>query len=61
MSEWQRIKDSLDRRQREKEELCKARECRENRRLQSQNIVKHWENTIEVRQPFLLATLQLCL
>ncbi|CAI7992319.1 Coiled-coil domain-containing protein 173 [Geodia barretti] len=47
VSEWQRIKDSLDRRQREKEELCKARECRENRRLQSQNIVKHWENTIE--------------
>lgn len=60
VSEWERIKDSLDRRQREKEEQCKARQCREDRRQQSQNIVKHWENTIEVGMTTLPPSLQLC-
>ena len=47
-AEWRRIKASLGQREREKEEQCRARQCREDRRVQSQSIVKHWENTIEV-------------
>ena len=56
-SEWERIKDSLDRRQREREEQGRARQCREDRRLESQKIVKNWENTIEVRITLLLASI----
>ena len=47
-TEWQRIKESLVQRQSARAEQCKALQCREDRRLQSQKIVKHWENTIEV-------------
>ena len=47
-TEWQRIRGSLSQGDRERQEQLEARQCRQNRKLQSQNIVKHWENTIEV-------------
>lgn len=47
-AEWQRIKESLSHREREGQEQCEARQRRKDRKLQSQSIVKHWENTIEV-------------
>ena len=47
-AEWQRIKGNLSHRAREAQEQYIARQRREDRKLQSQNIVKHWENTIEV-------------
>lgn len=46
-AEWQRIKESLSHREREGQEQCEARQRRKDRKLQSQSIVKHWENTIE--------------
>lgn len=48
VEEWQRIKASLGQREREQEERKAALERRQQRKLMSQNIVKHWENTIEV-------------
>ena len=47
-AEWQRIRGSLSQRERERQEQCEARQHRQDRKLQSQDIVKHWENTIEV-------------
>jgi len=48
VEEWQRIKASLSQREREQEARKAALERRQQRKLMSQNIVKHWENTIEV-------------
>ena len=48
VEEWQRIKASLSQREREQEVQKTALERRQQRKLMSQNIVKHWENTIEV-------------
>lgn len=48
VEEWQRIKASLSQREREQEERKAAVERRQERKLMSQSIVKHWENTIEV-------------
>ena len=46
--EWQRIKGSLTRREREEEEQTQALERREQRKELSQGIVQKWDNTIEV-------------
>ena len=47
-AEWQRIQASLGQKERECREQAEATQRRQDRKLQSQNIVKHWENTIEV-------------
>lgn len=47
-TEWQRITGSLGRRERELQQQREAVELKQERKHLSQNIVKHWENTIEV-------------
>lgn len=47
-NEWLRIQASLNQKQREKQEQSDVMQRRLERKLQSHNIVKHWENTIEV-------------
>ena len=60
-AEWRRIKDSLCQRERERAEQCKARDQRQERRAQSERIVKNWENTIEVWRLGTLCEVASCL